>query len=142
MLKGDPRAVVALADVGSVAVRHEPLRLVKRDLLPTHADGKARIDVLGIAQLKVEVVLIGRRQPALPPRLVRAQLDDHPHRFVPRFGAEQDALEDISVRFEIAAQPEARRIDDLGTLAHFAADLDVLRHGRRSEQDGGDERER
>src|SRR2546422_9834056 len=121
LLPVQPRGVVGLPDVRTIAHRDEPLQ-IERHLLPPHA-GLQRaapegIDVGDEGQAEIQRVLVDRRDDVFRRRADVLELDeDLPVRIRPNVDVPLETVQEVTAAF-VACDPEQRRVVQLEALAH------------------------
>src|ERR1700687_6167275 len=121
LLPVQPRGVVGLPDVRTVAHRDEPLQ-IERHFLSPHAGlqraAQERVDVGEEGQAEIQRVLVDRRDDVFRRRANVLELDeDLPVRIRPNVDVPLETVQEITVAL-VACDPEQRRVVHLETLAH------------------------
>ena len=120
LLPVQPRGVVGLPDVRTVAHRDEALQ-IERHLLPPHAGlqraAPERIDVADEGQAQIQRVFVDGRDDGFSRRTDVFELDeDLPVRIRPNVDVPLETVQQITVAF-VAPDPEQRRVVQLEALA-------------------------
>src|SRR6266446_9829183 len=121
LLPVQPRGVVGLPDVRTVAHRDEALE-IERHLLPSHPGlqraAPERIDVGDEGQAEIQRVLVDRRDDVFRRRADVLELDEElPVRIRPNVDVPLETVQEVTVA-SVTRDPEQRRVVQLEALAH------------------------